>query len=288
VALDNIFECSWHYLLYCTIMEQSNLSSSSSVYGTETSHSPLPLAVVKGRKSLLCIPDDFRSHIPPSTMSIDELISSVSFPPSLDTPIPASTANVFSSMPPILDYSVVKSLPLPPLVYTNHVLNAFDDAWSTGKQSIMHPSDGTVHLPVWVLVYWKKLWNALDAKHKWTVVKDWLHTLSHEDHPMSKLAHEALHSFIHLGWNTSMHGAAIYLQTLDFVHFLSTNLINGSIVDAMMYHLAQRVKLNPTLQDDVYVGDLAISHTLRLDLVQWGAYNSDAAFTRLCDLGSQL
>src|SRR5215471_9594042 len=101
-------------------MEQPDLASSSSVHGTGTSHSPLPalpLVVAKGYKCLLCIPDDFHLHIPLPSVLIDELIDLISFPSALDIPIPASTADIFSSMPPIIDYSVIKTLPLPLLVY---------------------------------------------------------------------------------------------------------------------------------------------------------------------------
>src|SRR5579859_2671388 len=103
----------------------------------------------------------------------------------------------------------------------------------------MNPGDGSTRLPVWVLVYWKRLRNALDAKCKWIAAKNWLHTISCDDHPMSGLAHEALHSFTHLGWNTSMRGPATHLQTLDIAYFLSESRVCGGIVDAMMYRLAE-------------------------------------------------
>jgi hypothetical protein len=110
--------------------------------------------------------------------------------------------------------------------------------------------------------YWKKLRRALDAKHKWKVAQDWLRTLACEDHPMSQLAHDALHSFSRLGWNTSMTGPATHLRTLDLTPFLSMNLVKGSILDAMMYKLAERASLIPTLRDSVCIADLTISDTL--------------------------
>jgi hypothetical protein len=197
------------------IMDPFDLTSWISSRGPGYPQSGPPLAVIKERHRLLHIPDEINVQIPLRSVSVNDLIDHVSFPSKLDIPIPSITTNLFSSIPPVLDYSVITTLPLPPLLYTNHVFGAFNDAWFGGNQSVAHPSDNVIHLPFWALVYWKKLRCALDAKHKWKVAQDWLHTLACEDHPMSQLAHDALHSFSHLGWNTSMTGPATHLRTLD-------------------------------------------------------------------------
>ncbi len=79
---------------------------------------------------------------------------------------------------------------------------------------------------------------------------------------MSQFAYDALHSLAHLGWNVHMCGVAIYLQTLDLAHFLSTNLVNTNIVNAMIYILAEHVCLASALQDNIYIADLAVLHSL--------------------------
>jgi hypothetical protein len=232
-------------------MELFDLASWINSHGTGYPHSGPPQEVVKECCHLLCIPAEIQAQIPSRSVPINDLIS-ISFPPALDVPIPMKSTDIFSSLPPILDHSVITALLLSPL-YTNHIFKAFNDAWFDGNQSVVHPSHNMIHLPFWALVYWQKFRCTLDGKHKWRVAQDWLHTLASEIHPMSQLANDALHSFSCLGWNTCMSGPATHLCTLDLAPFLLTSLVKDSILDAMMYRLAERASLIPTLWDNVYI-----------------------------------
>jgi hypothetical protein len=101
-------------------MEVFDLASWINSHGAGYPHSGPPQEVVKERRRLLCIPAEIRAQIPSCSVPIND----ISFPPTLDVPIPMKSTDIFSSLPPILDHSVITALPLPPLLYTNHVFKA--------------------------------------------------------------------------------------------------------------------------------------------------------------------
>ena len=194
----------------------------------------------------------------------------------------------FSLELPTLDYSFLGTLPLPPVAYTNHLLKVFGNTQHARNQSVVHPSIGAICLPFWILSYWAKLQSAFDGRHIWMATRDWLRARVGEGHPMSHLANDALNSFAHLGWNAPMASPATHLHTLDLASFLSTNMVHGTIIDAMIYQLVDHVRLIPALRGKVFVANLAFSDVLRLDSARWAKYDTDSSFSLLQRLGTSL
>jgi hypothetical protein len=79
---------------------------------------------------------------------------------------------------------------------------------------------------------------------------------------LSSLVRDALDSFETTGWNTPLPAPASFLTSLELSVFLSTQLVHGRVIDAMMASITERVRLTPILRDRVSVESLAFFDTL--------------------------
>ncbi|KAG6847070.1 hypothetical protein H0H93_010349, partial [Arthromyces matolae] len=121
----------------------------------------------------------YGSILPYNTLNILDLLK---FPtPPLDTaPKLRSDDTIFSSRSSMIDSEVsvraLLKLPIPPLKDINHLLLRVETAIEKGLVSIDYEyNDGTnMKLPLWVLEYWKAIYDVVEAKTRWSSARNWL------------------------------------------------------------------------------------------------------------------
>jgi len=85
-----------------------------------------------------------------------------------------------------------------------------------------------------------------------------------------------------------MEGAAGGMRSRDWVDFLSSDIVKGGFVDAMMETINLQIQQTNHLHGIVSVEDLSFSHALRYDTARWKKYKFDPGFSRLRHMGNVL
>jgi hypothetical protein len=244
-----------------------------------------PLEITQEQQQLLRIPPEFASDIPDKSMPIARLLCFTSFPPFLDdTPY----TWLLSAEQPCRGISKFTTIEMPPVACVQHLLDSLDQALFDGMHSVVHPTYHTPLLPLWVLEYWVRMRNVVDARDQWAEARKWLLKCEDPANPLSSLVHDALKSFETVGWNTPLPAPASFLSSLELSVFLSTRLVHGHVIDAMMASIADRVRLTPNLRGRISVESLTFLDTLRFDDDRWKQYNYHRSFTHTRNLGDRL
>jgi hypothetical protein len=241
---------------------------------------------IKARRGLLQIPSEVASSMPLPSMLIANLLRYKSFPPPLNPK--TTTIRLYSPERPMLDQSRLRSLAVPAVAFTQNLLDDLNQALLGGHRSVVCPGHDALRLPFWILPYWIQICHAMDAQHEWAAAHDWLLKLSKEVTLFTTVAHDALNSFNQLGWDVPLQDPATHLRSRELVSFLSTEMVNGRVIDAMMNSIVQRVQHMPFLRDRVSVENLPCLTALRYDNERWEQYDCHRCFTRLRTLGNNL
>jgi hypothetical protein len=267
-----------------------NLEEWILVHGKIYPGSNTPAQISRERRILLKIPLKHAANIPQPSKPITHLLSSTTLPSLI--PTPPILATEFSIDPPILSTNYLPTLSLPPLAYTQSMLLLFGQAWFDGMHSVIDPTNKKRCLPFWILQYWLRMGHAITARAQWEAAHKWLLSLRNSVHPMSSVVQDALNSFQTLGWDVLLSEQTaglqaaglrpVALQSLNTAALLSTHMIRGGLVDAMIQLLVERVHLSPIHHQRVSVEDLTFSDTPidHLPFRPWRLYRHCPALRR--------
>lgn len=248
----------------------------------------VPKDILYERRCLLRIPPYYHGLVPRSSISIQELIDSTSIP-SYDRTLRPDPSFYFSSMRPDLDLpSDLASRTIPSVETTSMLLDSFGQQWFDGAMSFQDPRQPSRYLPFWVLTWWYKLGLVVEARLAWSKARLWVLGRANEAHPSFHAIRDVLRSFETLGWNIIMEGAAGGMRSRDWVDFLSSDIVKGGFVDAMMETINLQIQQTNHLCGIVSVEDLSFSHALRYDTARWKKYKFDPGFSRLRRMGNVL
>jgi hypothetical protein len=235
----------------------------------------------------LRIPASHSTEIPPATCTVAQLLALETLPPVIDVTV-VDLARYLSSEPASIEGIDISKLPLPPPAFTRSIKSAFHNTLLSGRRSVIHPHDSALRLPFWIVSYWDEMGRVVKARAEWNSAYLWLRRLEACVHPMVSLVTDALHSFTKLGWDIPLEGPAKILRTSELASFLSTNWVDGHLLDRILARIADRISTTPSLGDKVYLEDLTFSLTLRKDDASWKSYAFDNSFRHLRMVGNRI
>ncbi|KAG2364285.1 hypothetical protein BDR07DRAFT_1482710 [Suillus spraguei] len=133
----------------------------------------LPSSVRCEIKQLLTVPASIRSTIPLQTLSVMQLLDT-NFVAALDHNLNSKSITLATCIPHTHIPNNFLMWTVPPLHLATQLLDQFGQAWFDSRASVVHPYSPTVHLPFWVLSYWRDDSHVLEAYLTWLKSHDWI------------------------------------------------------------------------------------------------------------------
>jgi len=119
---------------------------------------------------------------------------------------------------------------------------AFGQAWFDGARSIQDKRFKLSWLPLWVVLFWKGMADALEKRSAWQAAAEWVNRWGKE----KELLHEAdcVHEMMtSLSWGVKVSALGANFPKEQFTRLLSDSWIDGETIDMMMFELSTQAKL---------------------------------------------
>lgn len=155
-----------------------------------------------------------------------------------------------------LDMTVIPSLP-----WVDKLNDRFDQAVLDGMKSVVNPEHPGVHLPLWIIGFWKKMHKISDIQQGWKESLAWLEDNIRKEVSevvMTKLK-EAERLVYMLRWDeeTDIPGGDNRTTTFVLASYLSSNcMMNDTHINMMFAYLADRVQEDDNTDAHVIVEGL--------------------------------
>ncbi|KAJ7834879.1 hypothetical protein B0H14DRAFT_2590623 [Mycena olivaceomarginata] len=116
----------------------------------------------------------------------------------------------------------------------------FGQAWFDGRRSLRTWANPDIVFSFWIIIYWREILDASEAKDRWIAVTAWLEVRGKmEEELMQKRAVQNLWRVIR--WHGSVRGIA-GVTVSDLADYFSKAYLCGNLVDAMLDLLSIRLK----------------------------------------------
>ncbi|KAK7013894.1 hypothetical protein R3P38DRAFT_3322441 [Favolaschia claudopus] len=97
-------------------------------------------------------------------------------PPVIQNEEPINNNYTYGVEPPSQNLdNLLPFLPVPSRQMLARIGEAFGQAWFDGKESLRLPLHSDVVYPFWILTFWSRMLDAIDAKARWMSAEHWLH-----------------------------------------------------------------------------------------------------------------
>ena len=218
----------------------------------------LPPEVLGAKQKILDIPEEFRSHLPPPTITVHDFIHwNLPFQSGgLSFYVPTEW---FSDDDPHADPRILFTRSIPPTKVLEDLDTAIGQVWLDGGHSIIDPrfSDATERFPFWALSLWKEAQELIECQRKWRKSVEWLGLMTHPAETVARVT-----GIIgKIPWNEPLHlrGAT----SLDLTGFLGVSWLSDTQIDMMIDALQERMKAEKRTEG-IMVETAVFSHEITL------------------------
>lgn len=175
----------------------------------------------------------------------------------IDTPLPdvmvlSPTSNFddfFSTAPPFSGPIPLLQISLPPTNVLSFLRRSLPSKWNQGARSIRGIWNDFL-LPLWIVPVWMKLLPLIEGRDTWILGRHlWLSAVTDQKVPahVSHVVSGIQQFFEVAGWNSQLNGA-VNLTNLHLASLLTTDQLDGNIMDGIMVLFRAWALGDPTLR----------------------------------------
>jgi hypothetical protein len=161
---------------------------------------------------------------------------------------------------------LLKSLPIPPQIVLDKIIQQSGQAWLDGYKSIIYSHTGHDHrFPFWVLRYWKQITEILPARQAWTFADRYLTILQKKTSERTRRAADEFRALLHaLPWHGRIHGFSDNDDVHRLADFASKHWLADIHETFMLEELQRQIAAIPEFGTKQVITNIWISNKIRV------------------------
>ena len=230
---------------------------------TYPGHADVSLYIYNALLDTLNTPDSFQAEILPSSRLPISRFLEIRPPKEYHGLYTPNSTHWFSKSLPSNDLTFLLTWSIPPPALVDHLWSDCRQQWFDSAKSIIDPrfNNGTDCLPLWVITYWKQMQETIRIQEDWRERKEWPKEQSYSG-LMALEVKRALTVFDTMSWQAPVNAFHVNIMSLQLSKFLGEDWISDDFIDMMMSQLAEKVKADPRVSENVMTRTLAFSQII--------------------------